>query len=172
MMVQRVADTAGPSGDLGDVENRVAALQRCWSGTFAHGVIRTQDQVGHTDIEPAMQPGLAAADGVQPAEGNREAAHRFPLQVVVETLRRSPGLQAGAVSAFNRLCGPLPWSAVGMPRRITAEVTPRRQNRRALQVQKRAVQNQAGDTPRAWSRRVGATDPANSDTMSPPAECP
>ena len=59
-----VSDTAGPPSDLGDVENRVAALQGGRVGVFAHAVIRAQDQVGHADVEPAMQPRLATADGV------------------------------------------------------------------------------------------------------------
>lgn len=49
-----VADAAGPAGDMGDVENRIAAVQGRRVGLFPYRVIRTQDQVGHTDVDPAM----------------------------------------------------------------------------------------------------------------------
>ena len=100
MMVQRLP--IQPAHLAIWVTSRTASprCMRCRVGAFAHAVIRTQDQVGHTDVEPAMQPGLAAAHGVQPAEGNREAAQRFPLQVVVE-LSVVVAVQAGAVAAFN-----------------------------------------------------------------------
>ncbi|CFS60211.1 Uncharacterised protein [Mycobacterium tuberculosis] len=39
---------------MGDVENRIAAVQGRRVGLFPYRVIRTQDQVGHTDVDPAM----------------------------------------------------------------------------------------------------------------------
>src|SRR6201995_586925 len=52
-----------------------------------------------------MQPRLATSDRAQPAEGNGEAAQRFPLQVVVE-LAVVVAVQAGAVTTGAVARGP------------------------------------------------------------------
>ena len=154
-----VADTARPPGDLGDVEDRVAALQGGRVGGFAHAVVRAQDQVRHADVEPAMQPDLAAAHGVQPAEGDREAAQRFPLQVVVE-LAVVVAVQGGAVAAVTVGAADHPLGPHPRQRGDQRRGHPWRRIGRAVQVQERAVEHQAARRPRARSDRVDATGPA------------
>lgn len=99
-----VADTARPPGNLGDVENRVAPLKSGRLGTFGHGVIRTQDQVGYTDVEAAIQAFLAVTRGMYLAEGDGKPAYRFPLQVVVELTVVVP-VQRGAIATLARCPG-------------------------------------------------------------------
>jgi hypothetical protein len=148
-----VADTAGPPCDLGDVKHRVAALQRGRIGVFAHAVIRPQDQVGHSDVESAMQPGLAAPHRVQPAEGDRKAAQRLPLQVVVEFPVVVP-VQAGAVPALAGAPGH-PFGAQSRQRGDGRPGHARAQDRGAVQVEERAVEHQARHT-RAGRRTASA----------------
>ena len=165
-----VADTAGPPGDLGDVKHRVAALHGGRVGVFAHAVIRPQDQVGHSDVESAMQPGLAAAHRVQPAEGDREAAQRLPLQVVVELPVVVP-VQAGAVAALAG-APDHPFGAQSRQRGDGRRGHARPQDRRAVQIQERAVEHQARRHPRAAVAPRRRSRSSHSDTMSPPAEWP
>ena len=97
-----VADAPRPPGDLGDVEHGVAPLDQFGIGYLGDTVVGPQDQVGHTDVEPAVQPRLPAADRVDPAERDGEPAERLPVQVVVE-LAGVVAVQAAAVTAGRRL---------------------------------------------------------------------
>jgi hypothetical protein len=139
-----VTNAAGPAGNVFDVENRVAILQVDSVRRFDHAAIGTQDQIGHADIEAAMQLCLAGSHGGQPAEGNREAAQRFPLQVVVE-LAVIVAMQTGAIAVTGLARGS------GDPRVTDAcdggDQRPRRrpaQRHRPGHVQEGTVEHQSG----------------------------
>ena len=111
-------------------------------GHLAHAVVRTQDQVRHSDVEPAVQPCVSAPDRVDPAERHREPADRLPVQVVIE-LAVVVAVQRGAVAALGRRAGhQLLAEARYRADRCGADGA---QDRRALQVQPRAVQDKAVD---------------------------
>ncbi len=139
-----VAHTARPPGDLSDVEDGVPALHRLGIvAGFGHRVVRPQDQVGHTDIQPAVQPGVPAPHGVEPADGHREATQRLPLQVVVE-LAGKVAVQGGAVAALGRFPHDAELAQPGQrPQRRRGGRGP--QDRRAVQIEERAVEHQAAD---------------------------
>ena len=145
-----VADTARPAGDLRDVEHRVSALDQLDSSVFGgvfggvtdleHTAVRPQHQVRDTDIETTVQLGLTASDRVDPAERDREAPDRFPLEVIVE-LTVVIAVQADAVATFGG----------STHHRPLAEPTQCAQRRRgrwhakyrvSVEVQPRAVENQ------------------------------
>lgn len=83
---------------------------------------------------------------MNPAEGDRETAHRFPLQVVVELSVIVP-VQRAAVTAFFWWPG-YPLGAHSRHRGEERRGQRQAQDCRALQIQERAIEHQAGD-PRA-----------------------
>src|ERR1700712_1021590 len=97
-----VSHASRPARDLPDVEHGVAALDGLGVGGLRNGVIRADNQVGHPDVEAAVQLRLASANGVDPPEGNGEPTERLQVEVVVE-LARVVTMQAGAVTAGGGL---------------------------------------------------------------------
>ena len=138
-----VAQTAGPAGDVRDVEHRVAALQHVGLGALGDAVIGAQHQIGHPDVQTLMQRRLPATDGVNPPDRHREAAHRLPLQVVIELPVVLP-MQRLSVSTGT---GPAhhPGLAHLRDRADCRRGCPGAQDRRAVEIQEWTVEHQSGN---------------------------
>jgi hypothetical protein len=152
------AQAAGPARDLGDVEYQVGAIadRRVLAGEVRP--VRAQDQRGNPDIQAAVQPGVPAADGVEPAERHREPVQRLPgkIEFPFPGAADVQGLPVHARRSLELPVGECPAQyAQGLGERSPLDL-------RALQVEPRAVQHQAGDG-RDPPARAPAVQPQRDD---------
>ena len=137
-----------PTSDLGDVEDGVATLDGVGIVLcLGNAVVRPQDHVGHSDVEAAVQSGLAATDRVYPPEGDGETAERLPVQVVVEVARVVP-VQRGAITTRRRLADDPQLAPPGQrDQRRRGWHGP--QDRRTVHIEERTVQHEPADVPQS-----------------------
>ncbi len=139
-----IAETARPLGDLFDVEHRVGGIDGGVVARGEDGPFRPQDQRRHADVEPVVQLSVAAPDRAEPPEPHREPGERLPVEVVLpcpvgaDVQARSVGVEllAGEGSLARH-----PAERVDRRRRAG-----RAQQRRSLQVEPRAVEDESRHT--------------------------
>ena len=145
------------------------ASPRCMAaGSAVSGTLWSERRIrfGTPTSSPRCSRAWPRRIGVDPAEGHREAAQRFPLQVVVE-LAVVVAVQA---SVRSRRCR---WPRTTRVLRtrdnapIAVEVSRGPQDRRAVQIEPRAVEHQAGDAERR--RRAAPTQPVQPQRHDQPA---
>ena len=157
-------DGRRPAPDLLDVEHDVVAVHVLATSRLGAAAARprTAPGPGTRHVEAAVQLGVAAADGAQPAEVDRERLHRLPRQVEVP-LALVVAVQALGVEAVD-VARDLAHRLPERPTPRIATVPTRAHPERALHVEPGRVEHQ-----RRPARPAGGAS-AHSDAISPPVE--